>query len=144
MKSLGKFTIRGSGVSAEVKRLLLFDGEFSTAYKIQKFVITPKDPASSAELTCKLITINSPHSVYWNFQINTELAWAAWNIPISSRFGQYELIDRDNLVVEDLYIDFSGPSSTDINYYIELEKFDVGLNVGAYTMVRNSSQDFPL
>jgi hypothetical protein len=144
MKSLGKFTIRGSGISAEVKRLLLFDGDFSTAYQIQKFVITPKDPGTSSELYAKLMTINAPHSVYWNFQINTELSWAAWNIPISSRFGQYELIDRDNLIVEDLYVDFSGPAGLDINYYIELEKFDVGLNIGAYTMVRNSSQDFPL
>ena len=144
MKSLGKFTIRGQGIAAEVKRLLLFDGDFSTAYKIQKFVVNPNDPLSSSELSCKLMTVDKAHSVLWNYEINTELAWASWNTPTNSRFGQFELIDRDNLVVEDLYIDFSGPAASSINYYIELEKFDVGLNLGSYTMVRNAAQDFPL
>ena len=53
----------------------------------------------------------------------------------------FNLIDRDNLVVEDLFVYArTGTTTAGINYYIEFDKYDISEGLGALTMVRNSSQ----
>ena len=52
------------------------------------------------------------------------------------------LVDRENLVVQDLFItvrtrDISDPF---VNYYIEMEKYDMTDAQGALAMVRNRAQ----
>ena len=79
-----------------------------------------------------------------NVDNNMQMGWASSNfVSSSAREESLNIIDRDSIVVQDLWIAGYNASSTDksINYYIEAEKFDVGLNIGSYSMVRNSSQD---
>ena len=53
----------------------------------------------------------------------------------------FNLVDRDNFIVEDLYVYVrSGTSAAAVNYYIELDKYDTTDARGALAMVRNSSQ----
>ncbi|MHA1402078.1 MAG: hypothetical protein ACTSQE_17145 [Candidatus Heimdallarchaeaceae archaeon] len=158
MKSLGKFTLRGeitptanTGTYEEkgdLQRLLLFDGDFGTGFKVTKFVVWAFDATSSAD--CSAIIATDKQGLA-NYNLGTQSAedvrqigWASGNAVTSAvREESISVVDRDNLVVEDLWIAGYNASSGDkrINYYIELEKFDVGLNVGSYSMVRNSSQD---
>ena len=43
MKKVRNYTIRGSLLAAEVKKIQLFDGQYDTGFVIKKFVIAPKD-----------------------------------------------------------------------------------------------------
>lgn len=135
-----KRTIRGQATAGDVDKIQLFDGLFTTGYKLKSFIITPNDPTGSEEITAKIITEELAHTVNWNWSRNEEIGWASWNTPINSRFSQFSLVDEEAIIVEDLYIDFSGDASQRINYMIELEKEEFSDWRGALAMVQNRSQ----
>ena len=136
-------TLRGIGAAGDVDKILLFggqQGEFKKAYRILDFQIAPNNPMASNEISATINTIEVTHAVAWNWSKNTQIAWAAWNVPINSRFGQYSNVDKEALVVEDIYIDFSGPVPSDINYELTLEQVDVSPSQAALTMVSARAQ----
>jgi len=150
MKSLGLFTLQGSFESLKWHQVRLFDGDFGTAYRITKFEIVIYDPDNSGLDLYGTLATEELDYTEWNLADNRQIGWASMNGaggatgPLAQPFN---LVNRDNLIVEDLWIfgetnATTGPSKF-VNYYIEMEKFDVGLSIGAYTMVRNASQDFP-
>jgi hypothetical protein len=141
MKSERLYTARGSLVAGEVKRLILFDGQFDTAYRILDFSIAPENILGSEEVMIKVMTEEKPHNTGWFWQDNREVAWAGFNIPINSRFGEYSRVDKDALIVEDLFLDCSADADENVNYMITLEKVKISDWLGALAMVRNSSQD---
>jgi len=155
MKSLGKFTMRGtvdpgSTTLGVTKQIRLFEGSFATAYRITKFEVFGADPDNATnDVYSMLLTENmyDGTDALWNADDVRQIGWASW-ASVYSEAGSpsqpFNLVDRDNLIVQDLWIYMrSGSSSTAGNYYIELEKFNVGLDTGSYTMVRNAAQDFP-
>lgn len=140
MKSIRDYTIRGTVLVGEVKRIQLFDGAFDTGYKIKKFVIAPKDVNDSEKIQAKLTTEDHDHQTSWFWNRTSEIGWAAWNTPTNSRAGQFDLVDHDAIVVQDLFIDGTGDSGEIINYYIEMEKVSISEWEGALAMVKNSNQ----
>jgi len=133
-------TLRGKVLAAQVKRITLFDGSFQTAYKIKSFTITPQDITTSESVMMKIMTEETSHAIGWFWAKQTEVGWAQYGYPINSRFGEYNRIDKDALIVEDLFLDATGDSGEYVNYMIELEKVKVSDYVGALAMVRNNSQ----
>jgi hypothetical protein len=141
MKKIKNLTLRGRVTAAEVNRIQLFDGRFDTGYILKKFVIAPSDVNDAEKIQSKLTTIDHTHQTGWFWDRNTEIAWATWNTPTNSRASQFELIDQDALIIEDLFIDTTADTGEEINYYIELEKVSISDWQGALAMVRNSSQN---
>ena len=133
-------TLRGKVLSGQVKRITLFDGSFKTAYKIKSFTIAPQDITTSENVMMKIMTEETAHATGWFWAKQTEVGWAQYGAPISSRFGEYNRVDRDALIVEDLYLDATADTGEYVNYMIELEKVKVSDYVGALAMVRNNSQ----
>ena len=136
-------TVRGQGTAADVDRITLFggrQGDFEKAYKILDFQIAPKDPQTSNELSASINTIEVAHVVAWNWQNNTQIAWAAWNVPTSTRFGQYSNVDDEAIVVEDLFIDYSGPGGALINYELKLEQVSIADYQAALAMIAARAQ----
>lgn len=140
MKSIRNYTIRGSLLAAQVKKIQLFDGAFDTGFVLKKFIIAPKDVNDSEKIQCKLSTEDISHQTSWFWDRTSEIAWATWNTPTNSRAGQFSLIDSDAIIIEDLYIDATGDTGEVINYYIEMEKVKISDWKGALAMVRNSNQ----
>jgi hypothetical protein len=160
MKSLGKFTFRGVvvpiansgtyGDNGDLQRILLFDGDFGTAFKITYFAAWAKVNSTSGDCSAVISTdrdgLEDETIGSMNVDNNMQIGWATSNFSgASARESSLQIVDRDNLIVQDLWIAAYNASSTDkgVNYYIEAEKFDVGLSIGSYSMVRNASQDFP-
>lgn len=158
MKSMGLFTIKGqitptanTGTYADegdLSRIILFDGDFGTAFKVTRFVIWGSDTTSTADCSAVLATDKFGLADYdlgdQTAEDDRQIGWASSNQVTSGvREQSFSVVDRDNLIVEDLWIAGYNASTGNksINYYIEMEKFNVGLNVGAYTMVRNSAQE---
>lgn len=150
MKKLGMYTARGQITEAGgAQRVQLFDGRFDTGYKVVEFHAWGGDMSASSnvDVSAKLATdpeVETAATNFFNAGDNREIAWAssagsadtAFNAPPGS------VIDPENMVIEDLWVVGRAPVNTaPINYMIVMEKYDIGLNVGAYTMVRNSGQD---
>lgn len=147
MKKIGEYTTRGSLVTDNaIQKIILFDGKFDTAYRVTEFVIAPHDMDNTAtrHITSKLMTDDDVNTgVNWNWENNEEIAWStfAFDADNIANVNYFSLVDPDNLVVEDLYINAdSVGGDIQCNYFIRMEKYDISDSQGALAMVRNRSQ----
>ena len=113
--------------------------------RVVKFVCWGTDFADTAtDVAAKLMTEEtlppaSPN--IFNADDNREIAWASHEVDNALGTGNsFNVIDRDNLIVEDLFIWAKNSASDPINYLIEFEKYDISDWRGALAMVRNRSQ----
>jgi hypothetical protein len=141
----GKKILRGQiptgTYNGNENKLQLFDGKFTTGYKVIKFVIINDGPAGTAEQIGKLSTKPKSNISVFDFSDVEEIGWSGWNIPTNTRYGEFSLVDDENMVIEDLYISAYTTGEADkMNYYIVLEKYEFTAWDGAATMVRNQSQ----
>jgi len=125
-------------------RILLWDGKYTTGYRVVDFVITPVAPVGTYEYQAKLDT-KPPGSSFtgtlWNWTSNTEIGWAVWGVPSNNQVNQNTFIDLENMVIEDLFIELY--ASTDIgaaNYMLTLQKYEFAAYDGAAFLVANQSQ----
>jgi hypothetical protein len=144
MKKIGSYTVRGSGIDNAITRIKLFDGRFDTAYKVTKFVVAGVDITSTSETDvngCLGTTEDAP-SATWDWSDNRQIGWSSLRgIEAASVGDPFSLIDKDNLVVEDLFLYLNGNASAEVNYYIEMDKYDISDWQGALAMVRNNAQN---
>ena len=143
MKKLGEYTTRGQITDNTVEKITLFDGRFDTGYRITKFVVTGVDTVSvsTTDVNGCLGTTETGPSASWDFGSNEQIGWSSSRGIDAAALGDlFSLVDRDNMVIEDLYIYANSNGGTEINYYIEMEKYDISDWQGALTMVRNRSQ----
>lgn len=145
MKKIGEYTARGQVANNTVERISLWDGDFGTGMRVVKFVCWGTDFADTAtDVAAKLMTEEtlppaSPN--IFNADDNREIAWASHEVDNALGTGNsFNVIDRDNLIVEDLFIWAKNSASDPINYLIEFEKYDISDWRGALAMVRNRSQ----
>ncbi len=144
MKKIGDYTVRGSGKDNAITRIKLFDGRFDSAYRVTKFVVAGVDMTSTSQtdVNGSLGTTEDAPSSTWDWADNRQIGWASLRGIDSATVGdQFSLIDKDNLIVEDLFLYLNGNGSAEVNYYIEMEKYDISDWQGALAMVRNSSQN---
>lgn len=125
-------------------RIQLFDGKFTTGYRIVDVRIAPDFPSTGEELVGKLTTEPDSSLGSWDFTDVQQLAWFTWGVPLGSRYTESLLIRDDNMVIEDLYIQIYNPSeAVQANYYIVLEKYEFPAWTGAGVLVENLSQAGP-
>ena len=116
---------------------------FDTAYRVTKFVVGGVDTTSTTSPDCNGVLGTTEDSVsnQWNWSLNDQIGWASLRAIDASSIGDpFSLVDKDNMIVEDLYIYANSNGGSDINYYIEMEKYDISEWQGALAMVRNRSQ----
>ena len=136
-------TIRGVGTVPNVEKVLLFGGQqppFDKGYRILDFKIAPTDPLASVEISASVNTIEVTHTVTWNWALNTQVAWASYGIPISTRFGEYRNVDDEVILVEDVFIDFSGTVGSTMNWELKLEEVSIKDFQAALAMVNTRAQ----
>jgi hypothetical protein len=142
----GTKVIRGQiSASSYQNKIQLFDGKFTTGYRIVGFEFMPKDPQSGLEYLIKVSTKPKSNLAEFNWDDVEEVAWGIYNTPIASRFGTDVTIDPENMAIEDLYVSVytTGESGHFMNYQLTLEKFEFTAWDGAATMVKNQSQSGP-
>ena len=148
MKAIGEpYIIRGKvdEGTANTKRLTLFDGRFDTAYKVTKLVIAGvRADDTSSDCVAVLMTEDTGRNAdFWDWSDNREIGWASTDHRTADGvLESFSLVDPDNLIVEDLFITVANRSSSNptVNYYIEMQKFDISEFQGALSMVKNRSQ----
>lgn len=148
MKKAGKLlTMRGQvNGSINAHKLQIFDGMYTTGYRVVEFYISPDNPANDNNIIAKLHTDkNSTSNDKWNWNDNREVAWHSWGVPRGLAGGDFFLIDEENMVIEDLYLsakDSSDPTGP-INYYVVMQKYEFPAWVGAGFLVENLGQGGP-
>tara|TARA_Y100001938_G_scaffold137677_1_gene202198 strand:- start:48 stop:494 length:447 start_codon:yes stop_codon:yes gene_type:complete len=120
-------------------RIQLFDGLFTTGYKILSFKVTPNVPSAAQEITAKLSTEPKSTVTEWDWSDVEEVAWAYWASDQATLTSDYLNIRDDTMVIQDLWVSGGGADGT-INYEIVLEKYSFADYEGAINMIRNKSQ----
>ncbi len=145
MKKIGEYTARGQVTHADVQKLELFDGRFDTGYRVTSFIIYPSGNSSTQDCAGILATDSGTlaGNTGANFSDQSQIAWSNVNVEVNySASPANTIIDPDNLIVEDLYIQGQSNAGAGnvINYMITFEKYDITDWQGALAMVRNRSQ----
>lgn len=122
-------------------KIQLFDGKFTTGYRITSFEFMPSDPQATGEYLIKVSTQPKSNLAAFDWGDVEEIAWGAYNTPIASRFGTDVTIDPENMNVRDLYISaYTTGEAGSMNYMLVLEKYEFAAWDGAATMIKNESQ----
>jgi len=135
------YTAKGFIDKDSIKRVMLFDGQFDTGYKIVEFSIAPSnfalDPDAIARLSTEELTTTARE---WNWGDNREKAWAAWQSNGANAVNSYFADWVPDIIVEDLFISTYTSTGQGLNYKIVFEKVKISEYEGALAMVRNQSQ----
>ena len=126
-------------------QIRLFKGDFAEGFKITRFVLFQSDPDNTSNDVYGILLTENLYDgtdAVFDASDNRQIGWsgqvAVYN---DGTMPGFELLDRDNYVVEDLWIYVrTGTTTSAVNYYIEMERETRGLSQGAVAMVRNSSQ----
>ena len=154
MKKIGMYTARGivseaETTSGEPQKITLFDGLFTTGYRVVDFKIWSSDYNSSSNPDCIGKLSKNPFGstgapTFFRADDDNQIAWAtsAGSGDGGLGFGD-SIIDPDNLVVEDLYVyaRTSGTSTNAINYLVIMEKYNISDWQGALAMARDKAQE---
>jgi len=138
----GRKVLRGIvGVNTYDTRLHLFDGRFTTGYRVVEFRIIPTEPQGTSEIQA-VLTTKERGSVpsAWNLSFKSHVAFAGWGFPIGSRYSETELIVDGNMAIEDLWLSCyqATGDDTEMNYYIVLEKYTFPAWDGTGVMAENN------
>ena len=131
--------------SGAENRIQLFDGKFTTGYRITEFRIVPKSPQNQEEVIAVVST--EPRGAVpstLDFSNNEEVAYSLWNVPNQTEHSSWNWVVPDNMAVQDLWVsNYTTGDDTHLNYYLILEKYEFAAWDGAATLVRNQSQAGP-
>ena len=156
MKKIGTYTARGivteTDTEAGTPQLVhLFDGRFDTGYRVTGFKIWGSNFASSStnpDVIGKLSKNDigsTAASTFFRADDDNQIAWAVSAAGLDGGGAPFaeSIIDRDNLIIEDLYVyaRCTGTNTNPINYLVELEKYDITEARGALTMARDRQQE---
>jgi hypothetical protein len=153
MKKIGSYTIRGQSDENESesgipKRVRLFDGRFDTGYRITKFQIFGATYTGTQPFVIgKVATTDNLNTTTTNFFNANDIREIGWSVSAGATDGGADIfadtvLDRDNMIVEDLFIYVRGNTDAAfVNYYIEMDKYEFPTATGALTMVRNNAQN---
>jgi hypothetical protein len=149
MKKIGEYTCLGRMLADDIgraQRITLFDGKFTTGFKITEFRVAPADVdnTGAALFVAKLLTTldGGAGAKEWDWNNPNELAWAMCGFDANSGNAPnpHSWIDDDNLIVEDLFIQATENTDLPLNYMIKMEKYQFSDSRGALAMVRNRAQ----
>lgn len=155
MKRIGEYTARGTIDGPTMarygypERVQLFDGKFDTAYKVEEFYIWGSDYNSDAAADCiGKLSLSSNSTIdldeFFVAADNNEIAWATSEGAQGSANDAglaHFIVDRENLVIEDLWVYARSVAQENVNYMIVMTKYDITEAHGAIVMSQNKSMD---
>ena len=155
MKKIGEYTARGvvsedDTTGGNPQKISLFDGRFDTAYRVIEFYIWGSDFGATAnpDVIGKLSKNDDGVTAAADFMRaddDNQIAWATSGATTDAGGAPFAeaIIDRDNLVVEDLYVyarTNQAGTGDKINYLVIMEKYEITDWQGALAMARDRAQ----
>tara|TARA_Y100000004_G_scaffold134122_1_gene151620 strand:+ start:734 stop:1171 length:438 start_codon:yes stop_codon:yes gene_type:complete len=144
MKKIGEYSSRLSIGYKETKRVNVFDGDYTTGYKLTKIqAFTNKPGIDDANGWITVATTDSFDGATWDAANSQQIAWAGFHTTSFGGTSVYvpeTVIDRENLVIEDLYIYGESESDLLINVYMEFDVYQLPPYRGSLAIVQNMAQ----
>ena len=153
MKKIGEYTARGIVSEADTtagnpQKIPLFDGSFTTGYRVVEFKIWGTSWGSSSAPDCigKLSKNDDGTTAANNFMRaddDNQIAWAtsAGSTDQGGAPLDDSIIDPDNMIIEDLYVYVRASTDANaVNYIVRLEKYEISDWQGALAMARDRAQ----
>ena len=151
---IGTYTARGVVTEEESEaglpqKISLFDGKFSTAYRVTSFKIWSTTTISNTNADCvgklsKNDTGITAPTDFFRADDDNQIAWAVSGFGLDgSNAGQFSesIVDHDNMIVEDLFVYVrAATDGTPVNYLVTMEKYEISDWKGALTMARDKAQ----
>lgn len=132
-----RHTLRGRVEPNSVKRLIVDDGRLTHAMKVDEFHVWAISIASGDDPECAL-GLNYDLGADWDASDNRQIAWAGQTTTGTTRLMTFELIDKEHLVNQDLYI--SNFSAHPANYLITLTAVTLSDDQAILTLIKEASQ----
>ena len=138
----GDLVLMGQVPGNTKKRFQLFDGKFTTGYRVVEFKIQDHAATGSYEQAGLLSTTEKAVTLFWDWADVEEIGWSGYQAPNKeTQSSEVMMIRPDNMIIEDLYMSiYSVTDNRFVNYYIRLEKYKFEAYDGATAMIRNNSQ----
>jgi len=142
VKYISSHTLRGSVTDDNVVKLNLFDGRFDTGYRVTRIHAFTSDPsASNSDGWITVATEEEAAIRYWDAHDQRQIGWTGFHTTtFGGGYEPQQIIDRDNMIIMDLYIYGNTSPTASCNFIIELDKYDITEWQGALNIVKNSSQ----
>ena len=152
MKKIGEYTARGIVTESDTsagnpQRIPLFDGSFKTAYRVVEFYVWSStiNNSTNPDVIGKLSKNDDGVASNVNFfraDDDNQIAWASVSGSSDVLSAPFNVIDKDNLIVEDLFVYAltAGSTTTAINYLVVMEKYEITDWQGALAMARDRAQ----
>jgi hypothetical protein len=155
MKKIGEYTARGIVTETETEAgtpqlISLNDGLFTTGYRVIGFRIWSSNYNGSSNPDCVGKLSKNEFGVttaddFMRADDDNQIAWAAsaGSSDGGLGFAESAVVDKDNLIIEDLYVYVrtTGTAGNAINYLVEFEKYEITDWQGALTMARDKAQE---
>ncbi len=132
-------TLRGRVTAQETKRLIVDDGMFNHGMKVKEFHVWAISQASNEDPVC-ILGLDSDMNGEWDASDNRQIGWAAQTTSASSRIAQFNLIDPDHIVIQDLYI-YNFSDTEEANYMVVLEPVMLTDDEAILQLIKERSQD---
>ena len=135
--------IKSNAYNDNRNRLQLFDGKFTTGFRVIEFKIAPITVTFSREANAKISTEPLSTVSQWHWDDVKEIAWAYWGQ--DKYLDTYTNIRADNMAVQDLWVSVYDQTGDGVtwNYEITLEKYEFASWDGAGILVQNNAQAGP-
>jgi len=126
-------------------RIHLFDGKYTTGYRLVGFNVADKSPLGTNSFMATLYTekdaVTSVTKDAWNWTDVRQVGWGLWQGQHATLTTPWINIREESLIIEDLYLaNYGSTDDTFMNYEIILEKYDIAAWDAAGAMIRNQSQ----
>lgn len=132
--------LRGRLEDNEERRLIVDDGNFKDGWRVVNFVVAGNG-TTSAEVSAKLAVREVP-TLGWNWGDSREIAWASSRQTVEAAWGGFpNAIDKNNVIVMDLWIYATASNGSDVNYMIEIERVALDDNQSVLALIQERAQD---
>ncbi len=132
-------TLRGRVAAQETKRLIVDDGLFNHGMRVKEFHVWATSQSSGEDPNC-ILGLDSDMNGDWDASDNRQIGWAAQSTSSGSRIMQFNLIDPDHVVIQDLYI-YNRSDTEPANYMVILEPMMLTDDQAILQLIKERSQD---
>ena len=147
MKFLEYYTVRGRVPHLTEVKINIFDGDYTTGYRLIRFELAPYDFSTAGDSTAlgRIATedgLDLLRESFWDFSDTRQIAWASINGEGFEAYpqGHQSIVVPDNLIIEDLYVTCLNGDDNFTNYMAVFEKYKLEPYQGSLAIVQNRSQ----
>jgi len=135
---MARHTLRGRVDAGATKRLIIDDGMLNQGHKVVEFYVWAQSIASGDDPACVLAK-SYDADPSWNASDNRQIGWAGQTTTNTTRMMDFNLLDPDNVVIQDLFLINIG--ATVANYMVVIEPVELNNDQVVMQLIKERSQD---